>query len=40
LHHAVPLIKGTKLGSVNIDGKGHKGDLGMSGLMLPCIHLL
>jgi hypothetical protein len=22
------LIKGTKLGSVNIDGKGHKGDLG------------
>jgi hypothetical protein len=21
------LIKGSKLGSVNIDGKGHKGDL-------------
>jgi hypothetical protein len=27
LHHAVPPAEGSKLGSVNIDGKGHKGDL-------------
>jgi hypothetical protein len=31
LHHAVPWLKGFKLGSVNIDGKGHKGDLGKRG---------
>jgi hypothetical protein len=26
LHHAVPPVEGSKLGSVNIDGKGLKGD--------------
>jgi hypothetical protein len=28
LHHAVPPVEGSKLGSVNIDGKGLKGDGG------------
>jgi hypothetical protein len=31
LHHAVPPVEGSKLGSVNIDGKGDKGDREMRG---------
>jgi hypothetical protein len=32
LHHAVPPVEGSKLGSVNIDGKGDKGDGEKTGL--------
>jgi len=37
LHHAVPPVEGSKLGSVNIDGKGLKGDRGKTGLQLSSL---
>jgi len=41
LHHAVPPVEGSKLGSVNIDGKGLKGDGGNGGIksVLSIVHI-
>jgi hypothetical protein len=39
LHHAVP-EKGSKLGSVDFNGKGHKGDLEKEGRKNPICGLV